>query len=230
MSGCGRGLIDYLRTNADTGNISHDAYIQFPDAYIQPADVNLPGPEVLPPNRDAAPYDTTAPITSITVPVGEAGDTLSLDGAALVIGQGTFLSQQPVTLQITTVDHSGAIGTVFKISVPSINLVQEDPTLTLQIPQNVPTSELPNLGIGVLDPSLPLAQQQWSFLQNPKVSQDQTSVTALATGLDNTSTLDYALVLLCDSNLTTNTACPACMACNAGVCQQCPTNSPCTCT
>ncbi len=220
-AGCGRGLFIGRVGNADATPVS-------PDTYIPPPDAPAPGQDGLTPDPDGSSYDASNTATVLVDPNGAA--TITLGEATLTFGPGSFQTPgELVTMQrIPTIGHTGAIGAVFQVSVPSVGLVHEDPTLTIQVPTDVPSSEAQNLGLAALDPSQSTAKQQWTPLQSPTSTQDQgqTTISAHASGLESTATLDYALVIPCTTN---GTACPNCMACTSQACQQCPTDSPCTC-
>jgi hypothetical protein len=161
--------------------------------------------------------------------VGNAGADLILDGATLHIGPGTIPqgSSVLVTLrELPSIDHKGAYGPVFEISVPSAGLFRQAPTLTLPLPlsPSIGTNQQ-YLALGMLDPSQSAAIQQWVPVSDSRQSADQTSVTGSVTAFGNASVLDYSLVVNCT---TPGIQCRAHEACNGGACQQCPTGSQCT--
>jgi hypothetical protein len=174
------------------------------------------GPEV---RADAVVTD--AGVNPVSRVVDDNGADIYLDEAKLSIGPGTFREPTLVILRkFLSVDHVGAYGAVFEISVPSPGLFRQDAKLTLQVPPI--GANQPNLVLGTLDPGLSLAAQQWVPVSLSALSPDQTSVTGSVTGFGNASILQYGAVVRCPS-----TVCPSGQACNAGACQQCPTGSSC---
>ena len=159
---------------------------------------------------------------SIKQTVDQKAAELTLDGATLTIGAGTFRGSTLVTLlELPGIDHAGAYGPVFEISVPSAGLFQQVAKLTLPVP-SIGANQA-NLVLGAFDPSLPLAAQLWNPVSDSTLSSDQTSVTGSVTGFGNASALQYAVVLRC----TLTSQCRSGEACNSGACQQCPTSSVC---
>jgi hypothetical protein len=230
--GCGQGLFDRGRLPRDAGQtvdleseppMGSEAGIPVgPDAGTDTgsdtaADAEPDsGPDIC---ADASPTD--AGINPISRVVDENGAELFLDEARLTIGPGTFREPTLVTLcKILVIDHTGAYGPVFEISVPAPGLFRQVAKLTLQVPFIGANQAV--LALGTLDPGLSLAAQQWVPVSDSTLSPDQTSVTGSVTGFGNANVLQYGAVVRCPP-----TVCPSGQACNAGACQQCPTGSVC---
>ena len=242
MLACGQGLFDRASVSGDAGEAMDfepgppaGAEAGPPTAPDAAPDAGSPsGPDAGPPSgpdayADAGPdapaeADPDAGISQISQIVDENGAVLTLDEATLTIGAGTFQRSTQVTLRKRiTIDYAGAYGPVFEISVTSAGLFRKDAKLTLKTPDPSIGANQANLVLGTLDPSLSPAKQQWVWVSDSILSPDQTSVTGSVTGFGNASVLDYAVVLRC----TDQSECRSGEACNAGVCQQCPTVSGC---
>jgi hypothetical protein len=158
----------------------------------------------------------------VTQTVDNNGAELYLDGAHLSMPPGVFRFPTQVTIEIIpSIEHAGAYGPVFQISLPAPSLIRQVPTLTLSVPSI--GANQPSVVLGVLDPSLPRDAQQWTPAQNSVLSADQQSVSGLVTAFGNASLVYYAVVVGCPPVTT----CPSGQSCNSGTCQQCPTSSPC---
>jgi len=166
-------------------------------------------------------YDGAGQAT-VTKTITSDGGTIVLGQAVLVIGLGTFNGPTQVTLRrLPTVAHAGAYGPVFQISVPNADLFRQDATLELMVP--FIGNNQPDLVLGALDPSLPLAQQQWTPITDSRIDPALKVVTASVQGLSSRTIIDIGAVVRCPASVP----CPAGQACNSGACQQCPTGSPC---
>jgi hypothetical protein len=235
MPGCGKGLFDrtiLLMSDAraptyqDSGNEpDNDAS---PDAgtadAITDADVDASVADAVKDVGNDADSGSIPVVEVTTKTVDDRGDDLYLAEAHLIIGPGTFRERVSVTLRrITSVNHAGAVGPVFEISVPSSGLFRQDATLTLQVTTDIGQPNQSNLVLGILNPNLSLAMQQWVPAASSKYNPEPPSVTGLVTGFGNSSVLQFAAVILC----VPTTTCPTGQSCNAGACNQCPTGSPC---
>jgi hypothetical protein len=249
--GCGQGLFDRgsLAGDAGTkydpdGNVTpppDDAGGGPPDAVKPPEDSKVVEDAGKQPTDDAGrPEDALNPQnddgpkapsqdvgtqlidqTSKTFTVD--GGTLSLGPATLTVAPGTFRTPTQMTMrELAGIDHSGAYGPVFEISAPSGTTFSLDVGFTLSAP-NVGDFQ-PNLELGMLNPTLPLADQQWFPPQYSKLSDDQKTLTGPLTEFQKTNILDVGAVLKCG----TKSDCPPRQACNSGACQQCPTLTSCS--
>lgn len=160
--------------------------------------------------------------TQVTKSVDVDGATLVLAQAQLVIGPGTFDSATLVTLRrIPALAHAGAYGPVFEVAVPSANLFRQDPELELKVPDIGPNQI--DLAIGVLDPSLSLAEQQWVPISSSQIDPTLTILAAPVQGFANLDRLDFGAVVRCPPTVP----CPSGQTCNSGACQACPTGATC---
>jgi hypothetical protein len=197
--GCGQGLFDGAHVR-DAGTV--------PDA------ATVPGTE-------AGGGETNGDEISKTI--DRDGGELDLAGASLVIGPGAFPTPTRVTMRrIANIDHTGAYGPVFEISVAAVGLFRQDAHLTLDLP--FIGANQPNFALGALDPSQPLADQQWVPVWDSALNQDLTSVTGSTTGFGTAKVLLFGAVVSCPPA----SRCRSGEACNASACQQCPTSSLCT--
>jgi hypothetical protein len=245
--GCGQGIFDHSRVSDDAGEAAdlepaplagqEAGPLVDPDvgAMAGPEAGSVAGPEAgRPEGSDAYAYADAGPDAPADVDsdagncqtwdVSPNGAVLTLGDATFTIGAGTFQSPVQVTLcKRLTIDYAGAYGPVFEIEVRSTGLFRKDAQLRLKTPGPPILPNQANLVLGTLDPSLALANQQWVWVSDSSLNADQTSVTGSVTGFGNASVLDYAVVLRC----TDQSECRSGEACNAGVCQQCPTVSGC---
>ena len=246
--GCGQGIFDHAVLSEDAGEpedadlappMGLDAGIPSdPDAALDAAPEA--GQDTVPDTVPDAGRDVGREVSEVAGPDGrtnlspdggvtqkivdDSGDELILDEAKLTIGPGTFQNATLVTLRkIASIDHSGAWGPVFEISVSGVGLFRQVAKLTLQVPFIGANQQY--LALGMLDPSVSVAVQQWVPASDSRLSLDQTSVTGSVTGFGTTSVLQYSAVVNCTTPGVV--LCQAGEACNAGACQQCPTGSTC---
>lgn len=237
--GCGKGLFDIAAVLTDGGagldtDVSGDASLTGPtdDTAKTSDDATKPPDDTVPPFGDDAvrPADDAGKppeldggqvvLGETTKDIGSGGGTIQLGTATLTIGSGTFKDGTTVSVtirELSSVDHSGAYGPVYEISVPSAKLFLNDPQLTLTTP-SVGDNQA-SLALAMLIPSLSPANQQWVPVYNTKLSDDETTLTGSVTGFGNASVLWLGAVIKC----STSSTCPAHQACNASACQQCPT-------
>ncbi len=229
--GCGQGLFDRASVLGDAGEEADFEAGSSAGLDAGPpagSDAGPPaGPEAGPDARKDAGPDAAADVDPDAGPISQLvdlnGAVLTLGEATLTIGSGTFRDPTQVTLRkLLSIEYAGAYGPVFEISVPSAGLFRAVAKLTLKTPVP-PIGAQANLVLGTLDPSLSLADKQWIWVTDSSLSPDQTSVTGSVTGFGNASVLDFAVILRCAQTAD----CRSHEACNAGVCQQCPTSSVC---
>jgi len=243
--GCGKGLFDHASvvTDAavpdpdvtpDTGIVPTDDAARTPDDVARPPDDAPKPPDDSPkPSDDSPPPpdevrppppvdSSTQIIDEVTKTIGTNGGQIAIGGAVFTIGQGTFTAPTQVTIrELTGIDHSGAYGPIYEITVPAAKLFSKEGVLTLQAP-NVGDNQT-NLAIAILDPGLSLSRQQWVPVYDSKLSDDETTLTGSVTGFGNTNVLLLGAVIRCP----TSSPCPSHQLCNASACQQCPTLSYC---
>jgi hypothetical protein len=246
VHGCGKGLFDHASAAADaavpdpddaadTGAAPTDDLIKPPEDAVKPGNdakptedaPKPPDDSMPPPPEDAkeppAPVDSsTQVIDEVTKTIGTNGGQISIGGAVFTIGQGTFTAPTQVTIrELTGIDHTGAYGPIYEITVPAAKLFTKEGVLTMQAP-NVGDNQT-NLAVAILDPGLSITNQQWVPVYDSKLSDDQATLTGSVTGFGNTNVLLLGAVIRCP----TSTPCPSHQLCNASACQQCPTLSYC---
>ena len=243
VQGCGQGLFDRASALADAAAIydgeieailppMDDAMIPVDDEPKPPVDdVAKPNEDLPKPQDDGSNQpvsDDGKPADDVVVQTFDAngGPPLTLGSATLTIAPGTFKDPVQIKIrQIGSIEHTGAYGPVFEISVPAPHLFRQTPLLTLQVPDLSPNqSFLPYAALGTLDPSKSLADQQWvpTETDGSSLSSDQKSVSGSVTDFDNLTVVQFGVVIGCPTM-----TCPSHQACNSSACQQCPTLTNC---
>jgi hypothetical protein len=161
--------------------------------------------------------------------------TLDARGGQIVLGELTLdvwenclaSSATIIVRRYDTIKHTGAIGPVFEIELPSANTFINDPQLS--ITPSADALACDSCTIGFLVPSL--TPQQWvpdspatppaclpGVVCGPLQIQSYAKDSAYATTI-----VQFAIVKQCGSN----SDCLSKQACNSRACQQCPTSGLC---
>ncbi len=165
--------------------------------------------------------------------IGPSGGQILLREATLDIGEDSVQGEAPITLRrYDSIAHSGAVGPVFEIQVPTPDTFTHDPHIGIATAPAVVASA--KSVIGFLIPGVP--NEQWI--------PDSTTSTAPCPGSDvcgpvqkdtffnpggsidagfTTTVLRLAIVTQCAGNAD----CLSRQACTSRACQKCPPNSPC---
>jgi hypothetical protein len=162
--------------------------------------------------------------------VDPSGGYIVLREATLDVKQDCVRGPVPITLRrYDSIEHSGAVGPVFEIEVPTPDTFQQDPQIEIATSSLTVTS--PNPVIGFLVPGAD--NEQWvpdgtspvcpSSVCGPVQSQTFTHPGSAASPVVTTRVLLLAIVTQC----ATNVDCPSNQACNSNACQECPKGSPC---
>jgi hypothetical protein len=165
--------------------------------------------------------------------VGPAGGQLVLGEATVDVWQDCLASPTPITLRrYATIDHSGAVGPVFEIQVPTPDTFKNDPRIGITTSAVVADNSASK--IGFLVPGV--ANEQWvpdskpasppcfpPVVCGPVQILEFTNPGGTNDPALTTTRLQFAIVTQCQS--TGN--CSASQACNSGACQECPTGALC---
>ena len=164
--------------------------------------------------------------------VGQEGLDIQVGEATLSIGLNS-LRDSPTLVSVrrfNTIDHSGAVGPVFEIEIPTPNAFTNDPRIGISTLDTV--ASLPSSAIGYLVPGV--SKEQW-VPDSPSESPPCTSTevcgpvqirefTQPASGTEPPTTrLQFAIVKKC--GLIGD--CGLLQACSAGACQACAPSGPC---
>jgi hypothetical protein len=166
--------------------------------------------------------------------------TIDQSGGQLVLGEATLdvkehsLKSPPTLITLRrfpTVQHSGAVGAVFEIQIPTPDTFSNDPRIAISTSDAVATTT--GSMIGYLVPGVD--NEQWvpdstpavppcsgAVVCGPVQSQAFTPGGAADAGLA-TARLQFAIVTQCDSAAI----CPFGQTCSSRACQQCAAGGPC---
>jgi hypothetical protein len=165
--------------------------------------------------------------------VGQSGGQIVLREATLDVKQDCVQDPVPITLRrYESIKHSGAVGPVFEIEVPTPDTFRKDPQIDVATSSLAVTSLNPVIGFlvpgadneqWVPDSPMPAPSCPSSVVCGPVQSQTFTDPGSDASPVVTTRVLLLAIVTQC----ATIADCPSNQTCNSKACQECPKDAPC---
>jgi len=161
------------------------------------------------------------------------GDRLVLGEATLDVGEGCLDSPTVITLRrFSTIDHTGAIGPVFELQVPTPGTFKGDPRIEISTSDTVAAASSSTIGFlvpggsneqWVPDTPQPAPPCSSGVVCGPVQIKSFTEPGGTTSPLPPTTRLEFAIVTQCQEDQD----CPLYQACSSRACQECYPGSTC---